>query len=128
MYICTQFPGFFYHIYMLTISKPTPSSKYPLHIIINQLRMPPLLNTGFSPTIFYEIPKKLPLSIWLQTPHNYLPFTLTIFLFHLPCQSSILVSFSTMIYLYLEILLTFLKLLIIIYLESKVSVKYITHH
>ena len=73
----------------------------------------------FSNNLLLNTSKTSLLNIHTNSP-PFISFTLTIVLFHLTVQSSILVSFSTLIYLFH--IAKFLKLLIIINLESDVSV------
>ena len=111
----------FYHIYaddiqlysFLSTSTPENSqliacaSSIKYWLLSNNL----LLNT--SKTALLNIP---------TNSSSFHFFISTRFLFHLPTQSSIFLLFLTLIYLFLAILLTFLKQIIIIYLESDVSV------
>ena len=120
--IISTFPSVFYHIYADDIqlysflSTSTPDNSQLIACASS------IIYWLLSNNLLLNKIQKLPSSIYLRTPHHSLLFTLTRFLFHILTQYSILVLFLTLIYLFLAILLKFLKQLIIIYLESDVSV------
>ena len=101
------------YIYILPISTPDNSQLIACAFSIKQWLLSNNLLLNASQTALLNIH---------TNSSSFHFFISTRFLFHLPTQSSILVLLLTLIYLFLAILLTFLKLLIIIYLESNVSV------